>query len=108
MKIDQLLQLLSLCKENEEEKSEIFDNQGLIKIVILQRGWVVIGKFYQKGTKCWVEDGYVIRRWGTTKGLGQLAIEGKQEETILDPIPKTDFHELTIVACMLCDQTKWK
>lgn len=73
----------------------------------MQRGWVLIGKYYQHGSKCWIENGYIIRIWGTNRGLGELASEGKKEKTELDKIPKTEFHELTIVASILCDSQKW-
>ena len=77
------------------------------EIVVLQRGWVVVGEFHQKDSQCWVEDGAVIRRWGTSKGLGELALEGPRATTVLDPIPKTKFHELTIVARMECNAKAW-
>lgn len=94
-------------KLKDLEESAIHNGEE-IRIVILQRGWIVIGNYYQKDSKCWIENGYVIRQWGTSEGLGQLAIEGKQENTVLDKIPKTEFHELTIVASMVCDKEKWK
>ncbi|MDX1941444.1 MAG: hypothetical protein SFU99_12880, partial [Saprospiraceae bacterium] len=72
-------------------------DQQPIRIVVLQRGWVVIGRFSQIGCECFIKNGYVIRRWGTTNGLGELALEGKQSNTVLDKIPVTHFHELTIV-----------
>lgn len=45
---------------------------GTIKIVILPRGWNMIGYYSQEGTRCKLENASVIRRWGTTKGLGEL------------------------------------
>lgn len=76
-------------------------------IVILQRGWVVVGDFTQDGSQCTVRNGSVVRRWGTTKGLGQLAMEGPTSNTVLDPMPETSFHELTIVAKLKCSE-KWE
>lgn len=76
------------------------------QIVILQRGWVVVGDFEQDGSQCFIRNGNVIRRWGTTKGLGELATNGPTENTVLDPIPETSFHELTIVARLNCSE-KW-
>jgi hypothetical protein len=43
---------------------------------------------------------------GTDKGLGQLAVDGPRSGTVLDAIPRTTFHELTIVARMECSD-KW-
>ena len=45
--------------------------EGDIKIVILQRGWVMIGRFEKNGSECKLHDASVIRNWGTTKGLGE-------------------------------------
>jgi hypothetical protein len=78
-----------------------------LNIVILQRGWVVMGKLKKKADYFTLTDGAVIRRWGTDKGLGQLAREGKQSETILEPTPETRFHELTVVGIIKCDESKW-
>lgn len=55
-----------------------------IKIVILQRGWCAIGRFERNGSDCTLKKSHIIRRWGTTKGLGQLATEGKTDDTVLD------------------------
>ncbi len=71
-------------------------------IVILQRGWIVVGDFTQEGSQCVMRNGSVIRRWGTTKGLGELAVKGPLPETKLDPIPETTFHELTVIARIAC------
>lgn len=56
-------------------------------IVVVQAGWVLCGIRVQEertdGTR--LTNASVIRNWGTTRGLGQLAIEGKTTETTLDP-----------------------
>jgi hypothetical protein len=79
---------------------------SLKQIVILQRGWVVVGDFAQSGSQCSIKNGHVVRRWGTTKGLGELATEGPRTNTVLDPIPEMTFHELTIVGRLACSD-KW-
>lgn len=78
-----------------------------VRIVILQRGWVMIGRFYQDGEHCMLTNAYVIRRWGTTKGLGELAAEGPKPETKLDKSSTVRFHELTVVAMLDCEVAKW-
>lgn len=80
---------------------------GKICIVPLQRGFVVVGRFSKNGTECRIENGYIVRRWGTTKGLGQLATEGPQPNTVLDPIPTTAFHELGYIAILECSEACW-
>lgn len=70
------------------------------QIVILQRGWIVVGDVEQVGTKVTITDASVIRRWGTTNGLGQLALAGPTKETILDACGTVRAHELAVVATM--------
>ena len=77
------------------------------KIVILQRGWVMVGHYTQDGQNCQLTNASTIRQWGTTRGLGQLAAEGPTSKTVLDPCGTVRCHELTIVATIDCDATKW-
>ena len=82
---------------------------GDVKIVILPRGWNMIGIFSQEGSRCTLSNASVIRRWGTTKGLGELALKGPLKDTILDPCPlPVEFHELTVVATLGCVEAIWK
>lgn len=78
-----------------------------IQIVVLQRGWVVIGRFSQTKEQCHLTNASVIRIWGTSKGLGELATNGVLTNTKLDKTPDLHFHELTIVLRMDVDETKW-
>lgn len=78
-----------------------------IRIVILQRGWVMVGEFSKSGTQCVLEKASVVRRWGTTNGLGELAASGPLANTRLDPAGHVEFHELTIVATLNCEVAKW-
>src|ERR1035437_6428140 len=55
------------------------------QIVVLNRGWVVIGNYFEKGDECTLTEASVIRKWGTTQGLGELAEKGKLADTVLDP-----------------------
>jgi hypothetical protein len=74
-------------------------------IVILQRGWVVVGDLFSEGSKYWIDNGSVIRSWGTSEGLGQLALNGPMSGTKLDKVTDgTWFHELTIVGAMPCSK----
>jgi hypothetical protein len=84
------------------------ENEGEIKIVILQRGWVMIGRLERDGTDCKLHQAYNIRRWGTEKGLGQLANEGRQENTVMDYCGLVEFDYLTVVATLTCNENLWK
>jgi hypothetical protein len=82
---------------------------GNIKIVILPRGWNMIGYLSKEGTACKLEKAAVIRRWGTTKGLGELAEKGPLTNTILDKCPlPVEFNELNVIATLCCSEDVWK
>lgn len=78
------------------------------QIVVLNRGWVVIGDYSEKGDECTLEDASVIRKWGTTQGLGELAEKGKLPDTVLDTCPIVRFHKMTMVARMDVNESNWK
>lgn len=56
-------------------------------LFVLEAGFVLLGVPHQSDDALFlVLDGCcVVRRWGTSKGLGQLALDGIQKETVLDP-----------------------
>ena len=67
------------------------------QIVVLQRGWIVVGDVSRDGDDLIIQNCASIRRWGTTTGLGQLARTGPTEKTIIDPQPDTRVHILAVV-----------
>ena len=82
--------------------------QSPIKIVLLQRGWVMVGRFERKENECKLYEASVIRTWGTTKGLGEIAQNGPTSLTKLDPCKGlVEFDYLTVVATISCDEEKW-
>lgn len=80
---------------------------GNVKIVILQRGWVFVGRFSKNGSECVLENAFCIRQWGTTKGIGEL-VAGPTSTTKLDEVGTVRFNELTIVAAIDADENGWK
>jgi hypothetical protein len=75
-----------------------------IRIVILQRGWVLVGDFKQVEDKMYsLTNSAVIRRWGTDQGLGELAFEGPKSGTILDKEPESKFHVSQIIRTIKCE-----
>lgn len=83
--------------------------KGDIKIVILQRGWVMVGRFERNDSNCKLHNASVIRSWGTTKGLGEIAKNGATDKTILDKCyGLVEFDYLTVVAMVTCEENKWK
>ena len=80
-----------------------------IRIVILQRGWVMVGYYERNETDCKLHKASVIRVFGTTKGLGEIAKDGPTISTKLDPCNGlVEFHRLTEIATISCDENKWE
>ena len=79
----------------------------MVKIAVLNRAWVVVGDYYQDGQTAGIRRGYVVRRWGTTMGLGELAMNGPTSSTVLDPMPGATWHILASIMVIDCVEAKW-
>jgi hypothetical protein len=78
------------------------------QIVILQRGWVVVGDMVKsKGPEQELRNASVIRTWGTKKGLGEIALNGPTTTTVLDACGTVRFHEMAVVCRMDVEESKW-
>ena len=104
------MKTIEINGETYVAKKDIKENQKATKkqIVILNRGWVVIGEYSEKGDECTLTNASVIRKWGTTNGLGELAEKGKLTDTVLDSCPNVHFHKMTMVARMDVNETAWQ
>ena len=80
-----------------------------IKIVILQRGWAMVGRYgLDADTQIiTLDSAAVIRTWGTTCGLGEIAAGGPTASTKLDPAGRVTAHLLTTVAMLDCNAEAW-
>ena len=79
-----------------------------VRICILQRGWVMVGYYQRDGDNCSLSKASVIRNWGTTRGLGEISMDGPKADTKLDPTNGfVEFHRLTEVATIVCSGEKW-
>lgn len=77
------------------------------QIVIAQRGWVFVGDVETAGEQVIITNAQCIRRWGTTKGLGELATGGPKSATVLDTMGTVRLHALAVVATLDCEASKW-
>ena len=78
------------------------------QIAVLDRGFVYIGDVKTDSEWCVISGARNIRRWGTTKGLGQLALEGPQADTTLDDTGTVRAPMRAVIALISCDKRKWK
>ena len=100
--------LIKAACENEPDDVMAAPCCEKLQIVALQRGFVVVGMVSQSGTTVTVSGGSFVRRWGTTKGLGELAGRGPLENTKLDPFAFTlEVHERDVVFRLGCNSEAW-
>ena len=78
-----------------------------IKIVVADRGWIFVGRVWKGENSIKIENANIIRRWGTTEGLGELAIKGPLEETKLDKCLDVEIPNESVKAIFNCNQSKW-
>ncbi len=79
-----------------------------VRIVILQRGWVMVGRYHEDSDASHrLDQASVVRVWGTTRGLGEIAAGGPTPSTKLEPAPTVRFHPLTVIATIDAEETKW-
>lgn len=87
------------------EQKEHISLSSTMRIVVLDRGWVVVGNVSHIDGWTIIEDASVIRNWGTTKGLGEIAENGPTEKTVLDKCPTVRAR--TVIMEMDCEASKW-
>ena len=71
-------------------------------IVILTAGHVWIGDVVTDGDWVCIANGNVIRRWGTSKGLAQLAAEGPTPNTKLDMLGDAQAPMSALIGIIPC------
>lgn len=76
------------------------------RIVVLQRGWVLVGHYAEDGDRVLLSDAHVIERWGTTEGLGQL-VTGPTASTRLRHAGAVEAHRLGVVLTIAVEGDKW-
>lgn len=81
-----------------------------IQIVVVEGGWVLVGiaKLGVQQQAIELINAHVIRRWGTTKGLGEIALNGPTKQTMLDKLGVAFVQLKQVRFTIPCDETKWK
>lgn len=55
------------------------------KITVVNSGWIFLGLNTVEDNCLIISQAENIRQWGTSEGLGQIAMNGKTKNTIADP-----------------------
>lgn len=77
------------------------------QIVVLDRGFVYVGDVAVSGDWVTITNARTIRRWGTTKGLGELAKNGPLKDSILDPAGTVRAPMRALISLIECEASSW-
>ena len=100
----------STIKINEVEyarKDSSKNNEGPIKIVVVDRGFVYVGRLQLSTNFILLTDARNIRVWGTTNGLGGL-VSGPTAKTKLDLVGIVQIPMRAVISIIDTDQSEWK
>lgn len=79
-----------------------------IQIAVIDSGWVMVGRLNLNTNTVTLENASVIRVWGTSKGLGQIALDGPTAETKLDKIGTVQIERSQLKFLIECEDKKWE
>ncbi|MHB8406215.1 MAG: hypothetical protein ACYDCJ_12410 [Gammaproteobacteria bacterium] len=77
-----------------------------IQIVVLDRGYVYVGRVRRDSNFVHITNARNVRRWGTSKGLGEL-VRGPLSPTVLDPAGTVHAPLRALIALIDVEQEPW-
>lgn len=80
--------------------------EGEIKIAVIDRGFVYVGRVAMEGDFLILRNAKNIRVWGTTNGLGEL-VSGPTSSTRLDPVGTVRVPSRALISLIDVEQSKW-
>lgn len=88
-------------------KDAVNSTDGDIKIAVLDRGFVYIGRVKMDGDFLILYNAKNIRVWGTSKGLGEL-VSGPTNSTKLDSVGTVRVPLRALISLIDVEQKKWR
>ena len=76
-------------------------------IVVLDRGFVYVGDVVCDAGWCVISNAQNIRIWGTTAGLGELALGGPTKDTKLDSTGNVRAPMRAVISVIDSEASKW-
>ncbi len=90
-----------------DRKPQPLEADGNPQIVVLDRGFVYVGIVSINGDVMTIMNALCVRRWGTSKGLGEIASKGPQENTKLDLGGTIRAPISAVIHLIDCDPISW-
>jgi hypothetical protein len=81
--------------------------KGRLVIAVLDRGWVFIGRATEQPGSVVLTEADCIRRWGTTTGIGELALKGPTANTKLDPAGSLTVPRSSVIVLIDASEPSW-
>jgi hypothetical protein len=78
-----------------------------LQIAVLDRGFVYVGLCVLADGMLTITDAQNIRRWGTTRGLGELALTGPTDKTKIDPAGTVRAPAAAVMHLLDCAPDGW-
>ena len=78
-----------------------------VKIVVVDNGFVYVGNVHREAGFFIITNCFNVRRFGTTGGIGQLAMEGPTSETALDRTAPVLIPDNKLCHLMAVSETRW-
>lgn len=84
------------------------DKTGTLALVVADRGHVWVGRVtHEADGFTHIAGARIVRRWGTTDGLNQLANEGPRSNTQLDAAADVQVRTGAVIYIIPCEAEKW-
>lgn len=93
-------------KESSKPPASGSSDAGL-QIVILDRGFVYVGDVSIDADWVTIKNARNIRRWGTTKGLGELAKSGPLKDSVIDHAGTVRAPLRALIGLIECEASSW-
>ena len=82
--------------------------EAKLQIAVLDRGWVFVGRCSYDGDLLVIDNARCVRVWGTTRGLGEIALNGPTGKTVLDSAGRVTTNGRSVVCLIDCKESSWK
>lgn len=82
------------------------DQNKDIRLVVLQRGLILIGHYSRQGMNCFLKKSVLVKKWDFTSELGKLA-DGHVSGVVFEKVGDVEFHRLNEIMAINLKACVW-